>query len=290
MAEGDKAAATPRGEPPKGRRPTSRLRSALGAFGRTARDDEYAGRLRVGWSDGSDPPRRTLPLVLLLLTFTTGLVDAVSYLGLGRVFTGLQTANLVVLGFAVAGTSGFAVGPPAVSLAAFFLGAAVGGRLATELGSRHRRWFALALSVEAALMAVAALIATRLEPGTVSDAGGYVVIAVLAVAMGVRSATISRLSAPGLSTTVLTSTITALAADVGSLRAGVARPAWQLATVGARLLGAVAGALLVQVSLSLPFMLVAAITVLAAGAYVAPVVLRAWRRRRASRPPRASRR
>ena len=264
----------------------SRIRNVVAALRQAARDDEYAGRLRVGWSDRADPPRRTLPLILLLLTFTTGLIDAVSYLGLGRVFTGLQTANLVVLGFAVAGTDGFAVEPPAVSLAAFFAGAAIGGRLAAGLGDRHRRWFALALIVEAVLVAAAALVAMGLEPDEVARGGAYVVIALLALAMGLRSATISRLSAPGLSTTVLTSTITALAADVGSLRPGVARPAWQVAVVVARLLGAVAGALLVRVSLFVPFGLVAALVTLAAIAYVAPVVARAWRRRRSARSPR----
>ena len=36
---------------------------------------------------------------LLALTFTTGLVDAVSLLGLGRVFTANMTGNVVLLGF-----------------------------------------------------------------------------------------------------------------------------------------------------------------------------------------------
>lgn len=221
--------------------------------------------------------------MLLLLTFATGLVDAVTYLGLGRVFTGLQTANLVVLGFALAGTEGFSVAPPAVSLGAFFVGAAAGGRLAADLSSRHRRWFAAALGVEAALVAVAALVAIGLEADAAAGPASYAVIALLATGMGLRSATISRLSAPGLTTTVVTSTITALAADAASLRPGLARPAWQLVTIGARLLGAVAGALLVRFSLFVPFGLVATMIALAAIAYVAPVVIRAWRRGRPGR-------
>ena len=49
----------------------------------------------------SDP----LPWVLVVLTVTTGLVDAVSVLGLGRVFTANVTGNVVFLGFAAAGSA-----------------------------------------------------------------------------------------------------------------------------------------------------------------------------------------
>ena len=46
------------------------------------------------------PPTRhdPLPLILVVLTVTTGLVDAVSVLGLGRIFTANMTGNVVFLG------------------------------------------------------------------------------------------------------------------------------------------------------------------------------------------------
>ena len=47
--------------------------------------------------------RHPLARALLVLTFTTGLVDAVSYLGLGHVFTANMTGNIVFLGFGIAG-------------------------------------------------------------------------------------------------------------------------------------------------------------------------------------------
>ena len=57
------------------------------------------------------------PLVraLLALTFTTGLVDAVSYLGLGHVFTANQTGNIVLLAAGIAGTGNLSVVAPLVS-------------------------------------------------------------------------------------------------------------------------------------------------------------------------------
>ena len=47
-----------------------------------------------------------LTLSLLALTFTTGLIDAASYLGLGHVFTANMTGNVVLLGFGIAGAAG----------------------------------------------------------------------------------------------------------------------------------------------------------------------------------------
>src|ERR1700716_2557903 len=78
-----------------------------------------------------------LARALLVLTFTTGLVDAVSYLGLGRVFTANMTGNIVLLGFGIAGSGGLPVVAPLISLAAFLIGAGAGGVLAARLGDRH---------------------------------------------------------------------------------------------------------------------------------------------------------
>jgi uncharacterized membrane protein YoaK (UPF0700 family) len=50
-----------------------------------------------------------LPWVLGVLTVTTGLVDAVSVLGLGRVFTANMTGNVVLLGCAAVGVPGFSI-------------------------------------------------------------------------------------------------------------------------------------------------------------------------------------
>ena len=87
-----------------------------------------------------------LARALLVLTFTTGLVDAVSYLGLGRVFTANMTGNIVFLGFGIAGSGGLPVVAPLVSLGAFLLGAGGGGVLAERMGDRHPAHIARALA------------------------------------------------------------------------------------------------------------------------------------------------
>jgi uncharacterized membrane protein YoaK (UPF0700 family) len=179
---------------------------------------------------------------LLALTFATGLVDAVSYLGLGRVFTANMTGNVVLLGFGLAGGTGLPVLAPIVSLAAFLLGAGWGGRLGKRLSA--------ALTIEVGVLAVATLAALAISIRA-GDASGDLLIALLAFGMGVRNATVRKLGVPDLTTTVLTMTLTGLAADsplAGGSGAGTTR---RVAAAGAMLVGALVGALLLQGSVAL---------------------------------------
>src|ERR1700757_2252621 len=101
--------------------------------------------------------RHPLSLALLTLTVSTGLVDAVSYLGLGHVFTANMTGNVVFLGFAAVGVKGLSVARSLVSLAAFLLGALIGGRIATTRGDGPRRRWLLPVAIgEGALLLAAA--------------------------------------------------------------------------------------------------------------------------------------
>lgn len=195
--------------------------------------------------------RHPLARALLTLTFTTGLVDAVSYLGLGHVFTANMTGNVVLLGFGIAGAGGLPVVAPLVSLASFLVGAGSGGVLATRMGDRHPHHIAIALATEVSVIGIAAVLAAvvTIRPDALS---GDIVIALLAFAMGVRNATVRRLGVPDLTTTVLTMTLTALAADSrpfgGSGQGSVRR----VGAVVAMLTGALTGALLLKTSLVLP--------------------------------------
>src|SRR5204862_8231651 len=88
-------------------------------------------------------PDGPLPPLLLALTVVTGLVDAFSYLVLGHVFVANMTGNVVFLGFALAGASGFSIPGSLVALGAFGLGAITGGRLSTHVGSYRGRLLAV---------------------------------------------------------------------------------------------------------------------------------------------------
>jgi uncharacterized membrane protein YoaK (UPF0700 family) len=205
-----------------------------------------------------DTLRDPLVRALLALTFATGLVDAVSYLGLGRVFTANMTGNVVLLGFGLAGGTGLPVLAPIVSLVAFLLGAGWGGRLGKRLSA--------ALTIEVGVLAVATLAALAISIRA-GDASGDLLIALLAFGMGVRNATVRKLGVPDLTTTVLTMTLTGLAADsplAGGRGAGTVR---RLAAAGAMLVGALVGALLLQGSVALAL----AATTLVSGTTLATV-------------------
>ena len=189
-----------------------------------------------------------LPWVLMVLTVTTGLIDAVSVLGLGRVFTANMTGNIVFLGFAAAGVSGFSVARTLVSLAGFVAGAVLGGRLGVAMASvTRRRWLLTVAVVESGLLLVAAWLAIGYDlvaftPVLTLDA----LIVLTAVAMGLRNATVRRLAVPDLTTTVLTLTLTGIAAD--STLAGGRNPrvGRRLAAMLAIFAGSAVGAVLVS--------------------------------------------
>jgi uncharacterized membrane protein YoaK (UPF0700 family) len=215
--------------------------------------------------------RHPLARALLALTFTTGLFDAVSYLALGHVFTANMTGNIVLLGFGIAGSGGLPVVAPLVSLAAFLLGAGTGGALVKHTGERHPALVTRALGIEASLIAVAAVVAAAAAVGP-GNAPGYALIILMAFAMGVRNAAVKRIAVPDLTTTVLTMTLTGLAAESrpagGSGKGSIRR----VAAVLAMLVGALCGALLLKVSLFAPLALASLLALATLLAYVPAAV------------------
>ncbi|WP_421743730.1 YoaK family protein [Cellulomonas sp.] len=183
---------------------------------------------------------------MLALTFTTGIVDAVGYLGLDRVFTANMTGNVVILGMGLAGADDLPVLGPALALAGFLAGAAVGGRVlrTAPAGWSHRTSGTFAATgVLAAGLGLGALVA----PPVQGTWWAFVVTALLAVAMGLQAASARRLAVKDVTTVVVTSTLTGLAAD--SRLAGGAGDGWARRSLAVLLilLGAGVGALLLKV-------------------------------------------
>ena len=212
-----------------------------------------------------------LTALLLALTITTGVIDAVSVLGLGRVFTANMTGNIVFTGFALAGVPGFSPPRALAALAAFLVGAVIGGRLGVQLDGSRRRWLFTVAAVESSVLFAAAFVARGYDSETLAPVARlYALIALTAAAMGIRNATVRRLAVSDLTTTVLTLTLTGLGAD--SRLAGGNNPRWgrRVASVVAMLGGAIVGAMLVlSVGLAWPLALIGAVTLLATLAYVA---------------------
>src|SRR6478752_10738137 len=100
----------------------------------------------------ADPGHGPLPLLMLVLTVLTGVVDAVSILSLGRVFVANMTGNVVFVGFALAGAAGFSLAPSLSALGGFLVGAAVGGASAYRLGAHRGRLLAAVSAGELVLV------------------------------------------------------------------------------------------------------------------------------------------
>lgn len=197
----------------------------------------------LGLSPGGDARHGPLPPLLVLLTVVTGLVDAVSYLDLGNVFVANMTGNVVFLGFAVADAGRFSVPASLAAIAAFLIGALAGGRLGAAIGRHRGRLLAVAVLIEMALVGAALVVALApLDPA--GAALRYALIALLALAMGLQNATARRLGVPDLTTTVLTLTLTGVAADSALAGGAGAALGRRLVAVAAMFLGAAIGALL----------------------------------------------
>ena len=204
----------------------------------------FPDQLRLVLVPGADPEQGPLPPLLVALTVVTGLVDACSYLLLGHVFVANMTGNVVFLGFALAGASGFSINASLTALVCFWAGALAGGALGARLGAHRGRLLRGAVSLQAVCLA-AAVVLTALATLPPSSGFRYPLIVTLSLGMGMQNATARRLAVPDLTTTVLTLTITGTAAD-STLAGGRGSAAGRrLVALSAMFLGALAGALFV---------------------------------------------
>ncbi len=185
-----------------------------------------------------------LPLLLIVLTVVTGLVDAVSYLKLGHVFVANMTGNVVLLGLGVGGASEFSVAVSLVAIGSFLFGALAGGRLGSSTGEHRGRFLALATYAQVSVVGAAFIVSLAS-----SDVSGgilaYALVVLLAFAMGLQNAAARRLAVPDLTTTVLTLTFTGLAADsqfAGGTNPNIGR---RLIATTAMFIGALLGAVLI---------------------------------------------
>ncbi|MDO8148003.1 YoaK family protein [Isoptericola sp. b515] len=196
-------------------------------------------------------PRDHLHLGLMLaLTFSTGIADAVGFLGLDRVFTGNMTGNVVILGMGVAGADDLPVVGPLLAFVTFLAGAGLGGLVlrADDVGwsGRTTACFGAVGAVLVALTVLLGVHDTDMPHGVQLTVTGM-----LAGAMGLQAAAARHLAVKEITTVVVTSAITGLAMDsrlVGGHGRHVGRRVAAIVLLGA---GAGVGAALLQIHLAL---------------------------------------
>lgn len=197
--------------------------------------------------------------MMIVLTFVTGVVDAVGFLGLDRVFVGNMTGNIVILGMAVAGADDLPIVGPAIALGTFTFGAFVGGLL---LRRRRKVWSGAVsgLLITGAAVLAGLGVASLVRGWTDTMAFELVASSATAAVMGVQAAVARSLAVADVTTVVVTSTLTSFASE--SLVNGGVRGVWnrRLAAIAVIFAGALAGALLLRLGLAAPLLLSAVLT------------------------------
>jgi uncharacterized membrane protein YoaK (UPF0700 family) len=152
---------------------------------------------------------------MLLLCMSAGMVDVIGYLGLGHVLTANMTGNIVLLGIAIARAQEFVVLRALLALIGFIAGNAIAahmlGKVKTINGWSPR--VTAVFSVESILLLLFAIL--MISP--FSEQLSYLLIVLLAVAMGMQTTAARRIGIAGISTTVLTNNLAAVIEDAVSI-------------------------------------------------------------------------
>src|SRR4051812_46622339 len=137
---------------------------------------------------GAFSPSTARDMRLIALTFSSGAVDAISFLALGKVFTAFMTGNVVFLGVRASGSDGADVVRVVAALLSFGTGVFLATRIVrTAKGSGvWPRRVTLALAF-AALAQLVFLVVWAAVDGLPSSATGAVLVGVSALAMGLQS-------------------------------------------------------------------------------------------------------
>jgi len=210
---------------------------------------------------------KVAPYALLGMTVVTGLVDAVSFLSLGHVFTANMTGNIVFLAFATAHVSGLSVARSSTALLSFLMGAILGGRVMARASADSQiRFAAQAFFLEGIFLLAASFCSIGYRGDREHSFQPFALIASTALAMGTRNAAVRKLAIPDLTTTVLTLTITGIGADSSLANGNNPRLARRVAAVAAMFLGAALGAVVIHYSISGALWLATAISAVSCSA------------------------
>ncbi|WP_170937155.1 MULTISPECIES: YoaK family protein [Rhodomicrobium] len=200
--------------------------------------------------------------LLIALTFCTGAVDAISYFGLGKVFSAFMTGNIVYLGFGIGNFGGVDLAPILCALVFFTIGSYLGTR-ATLPTAGQGPWpmkVTVTLAVVAVIEAVfwACWVASAGAPTALMI---NVQISLLSLAMGLQMAAVRSLRVQGVFTTAATFTLLALAGDFAGSRPQAEAPRLAGVLIGL-VAGAAAGGLLFMHAIAYAPILPLAVTVL----------------------------
>src|SRR5260370_30396520 len=221
---------------------------------------------------------RVRDMLLNALTVSSGAVDAISYLALGKVLSDFMTGNIAFLGLRAAGANAPGWVSILVSMAAFAVGVYLSTRIVrpSEGSGLWSQRVTVALGVS--LIAHAAFLAVWFASnGQPSIDVAHVLLGLWGLAMGMQSAAVRRLHVEGGFTTAATATIIFVVGDRTNWSATVVERRRLAGVLISLFVGAAAGGLLLVHAPIYAPVLPFAITVVAVA--TAAIVLRDPRRR-----------
>ena len=159
-------------------------------------------------------PGRRLDALVAVLAMTAGATDAISFLGLGGVFSSVMTANMVLLGLSARDLSGPLALHTAAALAGYIAGALAASRATAPAARRPAPVFAVLVAEGIVLACVAA--GWEIDGAHPSGAAQVALLAGAAAAMGIQAAAVRALAIPGITTTYMTGMLTGILADLAA--------------------------------------------------------------------------
>jgi uncharacterized membrane protein YoaK (UPF0700 family) len=198
-------------------------------------------------------------LLLMALTFSSGAIDAISYLALGKVFTAFMTGNIVFLGLWTAGAGDFDVVRIAIALTAFSAGVFLARLIAKSLRNSDRRFGRnsdagsgvwpqeLTTALGIVVIAQAGFLAVWAPAGGWPSNGvAYVLVGIWALGMGVQSAAALSFGVTGVFTTAATGTVVVLMDNLAAWRSPATERRRLAGVLVSLFSGAVAGGLFLK--------------------------------------------
>lgn len=206
---------------------------------------------------------RLSTLLMLVLSFGTGILDAATYLGLHGVFTANMTGNVVFVGLGLADDTSVPLLRAGLALGGFVVGAAVVGLVQRGRAARPNSdpVAATTFLLMGLLVGGTALALWRLE---LSELVLDLLTGAIAFAMGAQAVAARRVAVTDVSTVVVTSTLAGMAAEAPwtggtSDRGATLRRAAAVVSMAG---GAVAGAFLLRLGIAVPVALTGVLLVL----------------------------
>jgi uncharacterized membrane protein YoaK (UPF0700 family) len=162
--------------------------------------------------DAPDIGARGKVAVALSLTAVGGFVDAVGYIALFEVFTANMSGNSVHIGISLGQRNWMELLRPICAVVSYVVGMTL-TRITVGIAGRRgiRRIASFTLAVEAVLLLLFARATPAMHLGQVTDLRSpmyFMLVALLAFAMGVQTATLTHIGALTIYTTFVTGTLT----------------------------------------------------------------------------------